>query len=283
MRSGLVYPPRSAYLKRMNSAHSQWFETSISQLNTLQNLRVWSIIVSLFGDLAQKPGDRINGTTLTRIITPMGIKPEATRVALHRLRKDGWIESARSGRASVHYLTDYGRSQSAAVTPRIYARAPIAPQDWHLLICEDSSGSAALEAALLLPQYTRVNRCTALGYGPRPASLDADFFVASLSQPQVPNWLQARLFPQDLITSCQALQRALAELSPPADLSPVQVATLRTLIVHHWRRIALRHPALPPSFHPADWTGEACRTRVFDLLDQLPRPSLSALDPGTVG
>jgi phenylacetic acid degradation operon negative regulatory protein len=262
----------------MTAALSLNFEASIAQLTDLQNLRVWSIIVSLFGDLAQKPGDQISGTTLTQIITPMGIKPEAIRVALHRLRKDGWIESTRSGRASVHYLTEFGRNQSAAVTPRIYARAPQPPQTWHLLIAEDGSGQAALEETLLLPQYTQVNRRTALGCGPAPGGLD-DLFVAQVSAFSVPNWLQARLFPQDLIAACQSLLDALAKLPPPAtDLSPDQIATLRTLIVHHWRRIALRHPVLPTGFSPDAWAGEACRTRVFALLDRLPRPQLQALE-----
>jgi phenylacetic acid degradation operon negative regulatory protein len=269
----------------MNSAHSQWFETSIAQLNDLQNLRVWSIIVSLFGDLAQRPGDQISGTTLTRIITPMGIKPEAIRVALHRLRKDGWIESERSGRASVHYLTRFGRSQSAAVTPRIYARNPQVPDSWHILVAEEgngqgsgqSNGQSALEDALLLPQYISINRSTALGHGPVPTGLD-DLFVAVVSELNAPRWLQTRLFPDDLVQACQLLLEALRRITPPADISAVQIATLRTLIVHHWRRIALRHPDLPNRFHPTDWSGETCRALVFDLLDRLPKPTLEALD-----
>jgi phenylacetic acid degradation operon negative regulatory protein len=269
----------------MNSAHSQWFEASIAQLNDLQNLRVWSIIVSLFGDLAQRPGDQISGTTLTRIITPMGIKPEAIRVALHRLRKDGWIESERSGRASVHYLTRFGRSQSAAVTPRIYARNPQVPESWHLLVAEEgngqgsgqSKGQNALEEALLLPQYISINRSTALGHGPVPTGLD-DLFVAVVSELDAPRWLQARLFPDDLVHACQLLLEALRRISHPADITAVQIATLRTLIVHHWRRIALRHPDLPDRFHPTDWSGETCRALVFDLLDRLPKPTLEALD-----
>lgn len=262
----------------MTALSPQTFELGIAQLTDLQNLRVWSIIVSLFGDLAQRPGDQISGTTLTQIITPMGIKPEAIRVALHRLRKDGWIESTRSGRASVHYLTEFGRNQSAAVTPRIYARAPQPPQSWHLLIAEDGNSLTTLEETLLLPQYTQVNRRTALGYGPAPAGLD-DLFVATLSDLSVPGWLRARLFPQDLIEACQSLHNALAKIPPPkVDLTPVQVATLRTLIVHHWRRIALRHPVLPQGFSPEAWAGEACRTRVFDLLDRLPQPQLPALE-----
>lgn len=261
----------------MNSAPNQWFETSLDPLSHLQNLRVWSIIVSLFGDLAQQPGDQISGITLTRIITPMGIKPEAIRVALHRLRKDGWIESSRSGRASVHFLTEFGRSQSAAVTPRIYARTSEPPSQWHLLIAEDGSGQTALEDALLLPQYISVNRNTALGQGPAPDGQE-DLFTANVSALQAPSWLQERLFPSDMVEACHSLLVALQKVTLADDITAIEIACLRTLIVHHWRRIALRHPDLPAQFHPKGWTGDDCRARVFELLDQLPQPTLTALE-----
>ncbi len=262
----------------MNEQHNPWFNAAVQQLHDPQNQRVWSLIVSLFGDLAQAQGAQISGSALTRIITPMGIKPEAIRVALHRLRKDGWIESERAGRASVHFLTQYGRSQSAAVTPRIYGRTGAAPDDWRLLIAEDGSGQATLDDVLLLPGYIAVNRTTALGHGPTPQSLD-DLLVAEVSSMSVPNWLKTRLFPDHLRAACTALHHDLAQISvPPAGLSPIQAGTLRTLIVHRWRRVVLRHPDLPSGFHPADWTGESCRALVFTLLDQLPRPDLAALD-----
>ncbi|MBY6068711.1 PaaX family transcriptional regulator [Leisingera aquaemixtae] len=262
----------------MNEQHNLWFDATVQQLNDPQNQRVWSVIVSLFGDLAQEKGARISGSALTRIITPMGIKPEAIRVALHRLRKDGWIESTRAGRASVHYLTEYGRSQSAAVTPRIYGRCPAAPSNWHLLIAEDGAGQATLDEVLLLPSYVAVNRTTALGHGPVPRSLD-DLMAAEVSSIAVPDWLKTRLFPDHLREACAALQKDLEQISaPPAGLTAAQTGTLRTLIVHRWRRVVLRHPDLPPGFHPGDWSGETCRALVFALLDQLPRPGLTALD-----
>lgn len=265
----------------MTQTAQDWFEASIAQLNDPQNLRVWSIIVSLFGDLAQNPGDQISGSALTRIITPMGIKPEAIRVALHRLRKDGWIESARSGRISVHFLTQFGRSQSAAVTPRIYARDASAPRDWHLLIAEDGAGQNALEEALLLPEYTSINRTTALGLGHTTRGSD-DLLVVTASSFKAPRWLQARLFPVDLVQACQQLDATLADIGlPPDTLTPSQVATLRTLVVHHWRRIALRHPELPDNLRPQDWAGDSCRARVFQLLDSLPYPNPDALEADT--
>ena len=90
------------------------FTESVKVLTYNRNQRVWSIIVSLFGDLAQRPGDRISGSVLSRITEPMGIKPEAMRVALHRLRSDGWILSEREGRTSRYCLTESGLSQSRA-------------------------------------------------------------------------------------------------------------------------------------------------------------------------
>ncbi|MEX0305593.1 MAG: PaaX family transcriptional regulator C-terminal domain-containing protein [Leisingera sp.] len=262
----------------MNEQHNPWFDATVQQLNDPQNQRVWSVIVSLFGDLAQEKGAQISGGALTRIITPMGIKPEAIRVALHRLRKDGWIESARAGRASVHYLTEYGRKQSAAVTPRIYERRAAPPGDWHLLIAEGSASQTSLEEVLLLPNYVAVNRTTALGHGPVPGIFD-DLMAARVNTVNVPGWLKSRVFPDQLRDACAALQQDLERIpAPPPGLTPAQCGTLRTLIVHRWRRVVLRHPDLPPVFHPEDWAGESCRTQVFQLLDQLPLPDLSDLD-----
>ncbi|MFS4580756.1 PaaX family transcriptional regulator C-terminal domain-containing protein [Phaeobacter sp. C3_T13_0] len=264
----------------MTDKQPSWFSTAVTALADPQNQRVWSIIVSLFGDLAQRDGDQINGSTLTRIITPMGIKPEAIRVALHRLRKDGWIDSTRSGRASVHFLTQMGRSQSAAVTPRIYAASTVPLVDWHILIAGDGQTSA-LDALAQQPNYVGVNRSTILGHGSLPRD-HHDLLVVKDPDLSVPNWLCEHLFPEDLKLTCARLDSTLAGLKLPnallAEANAVdwaQIATLRTMIVHRWRRVVLRHPDLPSRFHPDDWVGESCRHRVAALLHNLPRPHLN--------
>lgn len=263
------------------SIQRTWFETSVSELTDPHNLRVWSIIVSLFGDLAQDRGAQISGAALTRIIEPIGIKPEAIRVALHRLRKDGWIESTRTGRASVHYLTGFGRDQSAQVTPRIYARQPVTPDKWHLLIAEEGPGIHALDDLLLTRNYISAGRNVALGSGSLPKNVE-DLLVFDVTARAVPAWLQSRLFPPDLREACSSLRNAARRVhdTRPGGWkpSPVQIASLRTLIVHRWRRVVLRHPDLPPAFFPPDWTGSSCRADVFRLLDTLPRPDLTAVN-----
>jgi len=265
----------------MKDTQDSWFETCAQILTDPQNQRVWSIIVSLFGDLAQKPGDRLSGSALSRIIMPMGIKPEAIRVALHRLRKDGWIDSARAGRASEHFLTEYGRARSAEVTPRIYTRAPDTPTEWHLLIAEDGSGQSALDEVLLTAEYFSLARNVALGAGPAPEAGE-ELMAFDVRAHAVPDWVKTRACPEDLAESCRslldALDRAAALLPPEGQVTPLQTATLRMLIVHRWRRVVLRMPDLPAAFFPPDWPGPECRAAVFRLLDRLPRHELSALD-----
>ncbi|GHG92610.1 PaaX family transcriptional regulator C-terminal domain-containing protein [Pseudodonghicola xiamenensis] len=266
----------------MKDTPDNWFASAIQTLTDPQNQRVWSIIVSLFGDLAQAPGDRLSGGALSRIIMPTGIKPEAIRVALHRLRKDGWIDSARQGRVSEHFLTDFGRARSAEVSPRIYTPAPPAAKDWHLLIAEDSAGQIPLDDLLPTRDYFSLSRTVALGSGPLPEDCK-ELLVLSCCPDAVPDWVRTRVCPPELFDAAQGLLTALSQAerllpASAADLSPLQTATLRMLIVHRWRRVVLRQPDLPTAFFPADWPGPACRAAVFRLLDWLPRPDLSALE-----
>ncbi|MDP5218567.1 PaaX family transcriptional regulator C-terminal domain-containing protein [Ruegeria sp. 2205SS24-7] len=254
-----------------------WFDTAVTRLADPQAFKVWSVIVSLFGDLAQQKGDRVSGAALTTILQPMGLKPEAIRVALHRLRKDGWIDSDRIGRGSVHFLTDYGRAQSAAVTPRIYDEHPTPASDWHLLIAEDGRAADTLNTLLLTEDYIALGRHTALGPGPLPSECE-DLIGFTATAHAIPQWLKTRLFPDDLAQASATLRDAASAVSanqPRAGtLSAVQIATLRTLVIHRWRRMALRHPVLPPVFHPGDWPEPECRRNVFRLLAALPRPSV---------
>lgn len=265
----------------MKDDATNWFEAAIEKLADPQNQRVWSVIVSLFGDLARQPDDRLSGAALGRIIGPVGIRPEAIRVAVHRLRKDGWLESRRSGRESQHFLSAFGREQCNVVAPRIYARAPAARPDWHIVLAEEPAGVPLLDDLLLTESYVSIGRNVAIGAGPAPVDAD-DLLVFSTTPVSVPGWFRDKVCPPDLNRACQAL---LTDLTAASGLltadrapSPLQTATLRTLIVHRWRRVALRYPELPAAFFPPDWPGEACRDLVFRLLDRLPRPALETLE-----
>ncbi|SEO04978.1 transcriptional regulator, PaaX family [Salinihabitans flavidus] len=261
----------------MQATSNTWFQECIAALNAPGDLRVWSLVVTLFGDLARAPGDTISGPLMTRIIEPIGIRPEALRVALHRLRNDGWIASERKGRSSEYHLTEYGRRQSEAASPRIYAQEPPKIDSWHLLVLEPMTTGerSASEKTHHARGYVSIAPGVLLGRG--GAGPENNAFVLEGGRVQVPDWLRAQIGPEEINDAYKALETALDRvdvlLGPVPSPSSLQIATLRTLIVHNWRRVLLSHPDLPPVFFPEDWHGFQCRSKVNALLLRLPRPT----------
>lgn len=246
--------------------------------------RVWSLIVTIFGDLAQAEGERISGSALTRLVGLMGVKPEAMRVALHRLRKDGWIESLRAGRGSLHELTPYGRAQSAEASPRIYDRVRSYPDRWHLLLAGtgEMSGRAQLEAALLTGDYLSIGPQAAMGPGPMPGDTGA-LMAVETDRWACPDWVRAQVCPPPVLAQYDALHRDFTRLVAMLDadatgLSVPEAAALRLLVVHCWRRLLLRHPDLPAGFFPDGWPGSKCRGLFCSLMARLPSPTLDRLE-----
>jgi phenylacetic acid degradation operon negative regulatory protein len=232
------------------------------------------MLVTIFGDLAQDAEDRIDGTLLTQLTDGMGIKPEAVRVALHRLRNDDWITSLKSGRTASHALTPHARRESQMVSDIIYAPVTELTRDWQVAITE--TNDAAQKDQMLSAGFAQVSArlYVASGLARAPES------VLVLRGERAPKWLESQVIPEDLtlqfdelITVLQQVDRALVETPP----NPLDTAILRSLIVHHWRRLALRHPFLPPNLTGKDWSGHVCRNMVVRELAKLPRPSLMDL------
>ncbi len=246
-----------------------------ASLRDLGGQRVWSLMVSLFGDLAQGEGDVIEGPVLTAIMNVLQVKPEATRVALHRLRKDGWLTSEKSGRISQHSLSMMGRAESAAASPRIYAQPDCADSDWKLVLIEKANPDAQAEMAK--NGFTMLTGRIFIGHAKDPAPEGAMSFSAQT----IPAWLPKQLEPARLRNDYLALFDALAVLKTvlqdPVQLEPLQIAVLRCLIVHNWRRLVLKHPSLPKALIAEDWAGLRCHRAVAELLQKYPRPSLSAI------
>ena len=234
--------------------------------------RVWSLMVSLFGDLAQGSDDVIDGPVLSTIMAALGVRPEANRVALHRLRNDGWVQSRKVGRISLHSLTPSGRAESAAASPRIYAAPPDLDEGWQLALTETNGAETdtRLRAAGFIPVMPRTY------VGPQDAK--APEGCAALPGTSPPDWLRRAVEPAALNDEYEALQQALlsiqATLPKATALSPLDIAVLRCLIVHNWRRLVLKHPAPPGGLIRADWPGYRCHLLVDDLLAHYPRPAL---------
>lgn len=231
--------------------------------------RVWSLLVTVFGDMAQDENARISGTVLHDLMDLIGIKPEATRVALHRLRKDGWIDSQKQGRNSRYGLTAKGRAESAAASPKIYGREAEPDHIW--FVVTEPIGAPDADWIKVAPQCFLA--------ATKPARIDALSFDLTHNA-TVPKWVKSTVLPEKLVADCADVHNRLLQLQAAsgafAGLGALEIAALRTLIVHDWRRIVLKTPPLPSIVLPREWRGADCRRLTVDLLTALPEQSLTA-------
>lgn len=224
-------------------------------LATLGDLKVWSVLVTLLGDLALNKGRDISGPDLTAIMARIGIKPDTIRVALHRLRKDGWIKISKTGRISRYSLSAHGKRETKAVQAQVYGLK--APQsDWHLII---TAGDQPPTDAIA------IRRGVCLSPAP---SRQPDVISAPLCTP-LPDWALHTIMPPDITTAYATLARILSHHVPDTLTHPTDQHAARILVLHNWRRIVLRHAPQAPDLMPHDWSGAECRSEVLRWLDIL--------------
>ncbi len=251
----------------------------IDRVTACGPIRAWSVIVTVLGDLCRLRDDRISARLLNRLIAPMGISGQAARVAIHRLKRDGWIETERRGRESFYRLSDKGWDETQAVWPIVYGRDP-PDTDASLLIGPPDMSPSAFTAAL--PGH-------AVLLAPRTAMIAGDTMTEAPEWLQVPiiggalpGWVRDLIADGGLLDDYAALIAAVTAIAPVTAPS-ADTASLRLIILHHWRRLCLRHGGLPDALLPTDWTGARARIVVLQALDQLPRPPLADLAKAAEG
>lgn len=258
------------------------FQNALDALGVGEPPRVWSFIVTIFGDLAQQAGDRLSGPVLGNILFPVGVRPEAMRVALHRLRNEGWIETTKQGRVGLHGLTRFGLEKSAIASETIYAPSNAAGSDWHVLcFAPVPSVTEQVRASTLTKQgYIAVSAGVYLANGPC-VKTPSDALALNGSLGDVPVWLSHSIVSSAQRTAFRALTCDLERLGLDhfnvADFTPIQIATLRAQIVHRWRKLVLKLPDVPDVLYGADFEGRRCRVEVLHTLDVLQRPTIASL------
>lgn len=240
----------------------------IARLNQLGDLRVWSVIITVFGDAVMPRGGTVPASALSAITDRLSIKPEALRVALYRLAKDGWITRAKSGRNSFYALSDRGRAEFLPASRRIYADAPALSGPWRLLGLPPmpetirARRESQLRAAGVLPLTATLYLAPAQTSPPPP-----DMIALTGELTNLPDWARSALAPEALQRDYATLAKTLENGAAPSD--PLDAVALRTLLIHQWRRLLLRHADLPPQMMPKDWRGEVCRSHVLTLYKTL--------------
>ncbi len=250
----------------------------IGRLSELGNPRVWSVVITVFGDSVMPRGGIVSASVLSAIFHRLSIRAEALRVALHRLARDGWIVRQRSGRNSHYALSDNGRARFLPASLRIYAGAPSLSGPWRIAALRKPPRpeTAMFEAGFLQLSPT-------LFLGPHQAGqLPANAEAVEGDLRNLPDWARAVLVPEPLQRDYFRLHSTLSEqmdaLETVASAEPLDAVALRTLLIHHWRRLLLRHADVSAEVLPLNWRGEDCRTLVLALHEALSRSADPWLD-----
>lgn len=248
----------------MSAPHSSRFQTLSDGLLPASEVKVWSVIVTILGDLVPLDGQGLDGPILTALIEKMGIQPQAMRVALHRLKKDGWIESDRNGRIGIYRLSAMARERTLAVTGRVYGQNT--PRAEELFLVTLGPDMSAPEPAFEIAPRSFLSLVAVEGAISSP-----------LSQ-ALPDWLtvmiDAAAMPNDFgaLLTCAS---AMAKGAMPTDV--IERAALRLMLLHRWRRLVLRSDPVVEALLPDAATVHVCRGAVMGVLAQLPRPDIAAL------
>lgn len=273
--------------------HPTWSEldNAIAALRASPGLRTGSLIVTLYGDAIMPRGGALAVADLLRLLHRFGLSDSVVRTALSRLAADGTLIAARHGRRSAYALTPHAEAEFRAAIPRIYG--PLSPPwDGHLHLAFpepgvdrspfDHAGFALLAPGVLLAPATAPSLPTLTASG----------------DPDTMRRLAARAWPLDDISARYThFLETLAALQPPSNHrhreplgeailtppTPLDAIAARILVVHAWRRIALRDPHLPATLLPPDWPGPAARTLCATLDAALHPPSETWLDTASNG
>ena len=220
--------------------------------------RVWSLIVTAFGDVAAPRRAPLSAARLTALMAPAGIGGGAVRTALSRLVADGLLIRERIGHASLHRPSPALAADILAATPLIY-RPP--SKAWEL-----SFGDRPPRALAVAPS----------AWLSREAAAEAPlrFAAAPLSTAALDD---GRALEPAHAGALDALDDEIAGLAePPAE--PLRAAAARLLLVHRWRRLVLRWPQVEPGWLPRGIADP--RPRVMERLERLRGPSDAWWDAG---
>jgi phenylacetic acid degradation operon negative regulatory protein len=255
------------------------WDAILQQLQGQHRLRVWSVIITVFGDAIVPRGGTIPLQALQEIMNRLGIEAGAVRTALSRLASEGWVIRERQGRLSHYSLDKRGRRAFDEATQRIYASGP--PQwDGHWTVAvpvgESANGTKALEAAGFLSRGGVWIRPDVVGTAKVPESLGGFLFIDGTAATIPPE--AHRLWSMEGVAaalrefrrSVEPLARALEGGATPA---PLDALAARTLLIHEWRRIILRAPMLPAELLPPGWPWREVRGELRDVYRQLAEPS----------
>ncbi len=252
----------------------------IDRLHGEGRLRVWSLVITVFGDAIEPRGGEVHLARLQALLGRLGIEPGALRTALSRLAADGWVKRARQGRNALYRLSTRGQREFGPAAARIYAPPRIRPVGRWLLMM----GEALPEGGL--PWGTGPGgvpmRLFAADEAPR---LPAGAFVIAgeIMRPGSGEGIGPEPGSVEMREALRLRQDMAALEGEIGRLDPLATTAARILLVHRFRRIVLRGPEWPDELLSPNSPLRGLRRDVAGLYHRLVPASEHWLDSEAPG
>jgi len=251
----------------------------IARLHERGRPRVWSLVITVFGDAVVPRGGRVALQALQDVMGRLRIEAGALRTAMSRLAADHWVTRERDGRNSFYRLAEEGRHAFDLATRRIYAAGPPSWDGTWTVAVAPQAVPAEWRGKMEEAGFLHVEGSVYLRPGDRAADAGelAGMLVIHGSSAEHPEAMRM-LWPSEEIAAAygvfiEAYKPLHDRLKRSGAFRPLDAIAARTLLVHDWRRIVLRYPGLPPALLPKDWPGEEARALARDIYGRLADPS----------
>jgi phenylacetic acid degradation operon negative regulatory protein len=248
--------------------------------------RTGSIVITVFGDAIVPRGGAVWLGTLLAFFEALDIDSGVVRTAMSRLAADGWLERSKVGRNSFYRLASKGQHTFETATQHIYDPPP---SDWtgrfELLLIGNAWDREAARDALRDAGFG--SPLPGVWVAPSGVPVPEEAARAIRLEVSAEDDNGRRLLSESwpLARTAEAYQKFMTTFAPLSDwlgrgeaLSEIDAFTARILLIHHYRRVALRDPLLPAALLPKDWPGQAARRLCGDIYRALLQASEQWLD-----
>jgi len=270
-------------------------ERFIAERAEQANISCRTFIVTIFGDLVSQHGHWIWLGSLIETLAPLGFKERLVRTSVFRLVKEDWLQVKKVGRKSYYRYTETANNHYIKAAKRIYSGdSRVAENNWLILLPSfvEEPKLSSLKRQLNWLGFSSI----ASGAYAHP-NCDQDSLNETIKELELVDSVivfsaktidqQSLIVLKNLVHykwQIDALQQRYQLLidtySPFAKMlksnnkiNDQQSLSLRTLLVHEYRRILLTDHELAEDMLPPNWKGHEANQLVEKLYAKLSKSS----------
>lgn len=257
----------------------------VDDFATRRALRAGSFIVTVYGDVILPRGRSVWIGNIIETCRIVEINESQTRTAISRLVEAGRLTGLRTGRRSFYHLTDAAATEFEAAAKAIHGPGSVTDDAPWTLVRVPADSAMTVLSALANQGFGAIGQTMALKPGDCAAEIETTLgpgatglvvFKALPTQVAIGGLkaMAADIWDFEGLATvytdfAQRFGPLAAALEGGKPLDGAESLVARLLLVHEFRRIALRDPGLPASALPDGWPGVKARALFRACYDRL--------------